>query len=184
VKFIETRLGGAYRVELEPIADERGFFARSFCRREFEARGLAAVWVQSNVSWNERKHTLRGMHYQVPPSAEAKLLRCTAGAIYDVIVDLRRDSPTRFEWVGVELDAERRTLLYVPEGFAHGFLTLCDRCEVFYEMSAPHDPAAARGVRFDDPRLRIAWPAPPAVISERDRALPLLDPGREPGSEA
>jgi dTDP-4-dehydrorhamnose 3,5-epimerase len=181
VKFTETRLPGSFLIELEPLGDERGFFARSFCRREFTARGLCADWVQSNVSWNARRHTLRGLHYQAAPSGEAKLVRCTAGAIFDVILDLRPGSPTRFSWIGVELEARGRAMLYVPEGFAHGFLTLCDGAELSYQMSAYYDPAASRGVRFDDPRFSIAWPAAPAVISERDRRLPDFEPAPREG---
>ncbi len=181
MKFAETRLPGAFLIDLEPVEDERGFFARSFCRREFEARGLCSQWAQSNVSWNARRHTLRGMHYQIAPSREAKLVRCTAGAIHDVILDLRPASPTRFEWIAVELDAERRAMLYVPEGVAHGFLTLRDGSEVFYEMSEFYDPQAARGIRWDDPRFRIGWPAPPAVISERDATLPDFHPADQGG---
>ncbi len=171
MKFVETELPGAWQVDLEPHRDERGFFARSFCRDEFAARGLSPVVAQCNVSWNARAGTLRGMHYQLAPSAEAKLVRCTAGAIWDAIVDLRPDSPTFRRWTARELSAEDRGALYVPEGFAHGFLTLRDETEVFYQMSASYAPARARGFRWDDPAIGIAWPAAPAVISEADRAL-------------
>ena len=170
--FQQTPLAGAYLVGLEPHADERGFFARTFCEREFAAHGLATRFPQANVSFNRRALTLRGMHWQVAPHAEAKLVRCTAGAIYDVIVDLRRRSASRLAWFGAELSAQRRNALYVPEGFAHGFLTLVPDTEVSYWMSASYAPEAARGVRFDDPRIGIAWPAQPALVSARDLAYP------------
>lgn len=173
--FRETPLPGAFVIELEPHADPRGFFARSYCRLEFEEHGLATGFVQSNISWNRRAGTLRGLHYQAAPHREAKLVRCTAGALHDVIVDLRADSPARFRWVGVDLSARSRRMLYVPEGFAHGFLTLEPGTEVFYEMTAAYAPAAARGARWDDPRFGIAWPREPAVISERDAGYPDFD---------
>jgi dTDP-4-dehydrorhamnose 3,5-epimerase len=172
--FHATPLAGAFVIELSPLRDERGFFARSFCEAEFGAHGLATHYPQANVSWNERAGTLRGMHWQAPPHAEAKLVRCTAGAIHDVIVDLRRRSPTRLQWFGVELDASNRRALYVPAGFAHGFLTLADASEVSYLMSASYQAEAARGMRFDDPRIGIAWPDAPRVISARDRTYPDL----------
>ena len=172
MKFRETRLTGAFVIELEPHRDERGFFARSFCRREFAEHGLATEFVQSNVSWNERAGTLRGLHYQLAPHGEAKLVRCTAGALYDVIIDFRPHSRTRFSWLGVELSARERNMLYVPEGFAHGFLTLEPETEVFYEMSSFYAPDAARGVRWDDPHFAIEWPREPDVISQRDRSYP------------
>jgi len=166
--FRETPLAGAYLVELEPARDERGFFARSFCSDEFARRGLVARWVQSNVSFNAARGTLRGMHWQAAPHAETKLVRCTAGALYDVIVDLRPDSASFRRWAGFELSAENRHALYVPEGFAHGFVTLADATEVFYEMSTPHQASAARGLRWNDPAIGIEWVEPPRVISERD----------------
>jgi dTDP-4-dehydrorhamnose 3,5-epimerase len=175
--FHDTPLAGACVVELDPHLDARGGFARSFCEREFEARGLATRWPQANVSWSRAAHTLRGLHWQAAPFAEAKLVRCTAGAIHDVIVDLRRGSPTRLRWFALELSAKNRRALYVPEGFAHGFLTLEDDSEVSYWMSARHAPEAARGLRFDDPRLAIDWPAPPRVISERDLGFAGFDEG-------
>jgi len=174
VIFHETKLAGAFAVELEPHRDERGFFARSFCRAEFSARGLADTWEQSNVSFNAKRGTLRGMHWQVEPHGEVKLVRCTAGALYDVVVDLREGSPSLGDWVGIELSAANRRMLYVPEGLAHGFVTLADATEVFYEMSRPHAPGAARGFRFDDPRIGIAWPEPAAVVSQRDLGYPGL----------
>ena len=176
MRFRETELAGAFVIELEPHADERGFFARSFCASEFADRGLATRYVQSNLSYNRRAGTLRGMHYQAAPHTEVKRVRCIAGAVYDVIVDLRSDSPTRLAWTGVELSADNRRELYIPEGFAHGFLSLRDDTEVAYEMGASHAPEAARGFRWDDARIAIAWPAEPVVISQRDRSYPDLDP--------
>lgn len=172
--FSETKLPGAFVIDLERHADARGFFARSFCRDEFAERGLVQGWAQSNVSYNAKRGTLRGMHWQSPPHGEVKLVRCTAGALFDVIVDLRPASPTLGDWIGVELSADSRRMLYVPEGFAHGFLTIADDTEVFYEMSAPHAPEAARGFRFDDPRVAIGWPEPARVISDRDADYPPL----------
>jgi dTDP-4-dehydrorhamnose 3,5-epimerase len=166
--FEPIPLAGAYLVGLEPRTDERGFFARSFCREEFRARGLSGDMVQSSVSYNERRGTLRGLHYQAPPHAEAKLVRCTAGRIHDVIVDLRRSEPSFRRWFSVELSAENRLMIYAPEGFAHGFLTLEDRSEVLYQTSTSYAPESARGIRYDDPALGIDWPSAPAVIASRD----------------
>ena len=170
--FRETDLPGAYVIDLEPHRDERGFFARAWCQREFEAHGLNPRLVQCNISYNETRGTLRGMHYQAPPHEEAKLVRCTRGRLYDVIIDLRSDSPTYKEHVGIELNDENRTMLYVPEGFAHGFLTLEDNTEVFYQMSAFYAPEVARGVRWDDPAFDIDWPAPVRHIKDRDQRYP------------
>lgn len=170
--FAETPLGGAFIVEPQPIHDERGFFARTWCRREFEAHGLATQWVQCNVSFNKRAGTLRGMHFQVAPSAEAKLIRCTSGAIHDVIIDLRPESPTFKQHFSAVLTSGSYFMLYVPEGLAHGFLTLEDGTEVFYQMSDFYDPACARGVRWDDPAFGIRWPREVGIISERDRSYP------------
>ena len=156
--FTETPLKNAYIIELEQIEDERGFFARSWCVREFEEHGLNPNLVQCNVSFNKKKGTLRGMHYQVAPHEEAKLVRCTKGALYDVIIDLRPDSLTFKQWFGVELTAENRKALYIPEGFAHGFQTLKDDTEVFYQMSEFYHPANSQGVRYDDPAFGIKWP--------------------------
>jgi dTDP-4-dehydrorhamnose 3,5-epimerase len=169
VKFTETPLPGAFVIDIDPVEDERGFFARTFCRQEFEARGLNPDLVQCNVSSNRRKGTLRGMHFQVKPREEAKVVWCVAGAIHDVIIDLRPESPTFKRWHGVELRAGTYRMLYIPGGFAHGFLTLEDGTVVFYQMSEFYDPACARGVRWDDPAFGIRWPAPPSVISGRDR---------------
>lgn len=173
MRFVETELAGAYVIDLDPIEDERGFFARAWCRRELEGQGLSAELAQCNLSLSRRKGTLRGMHYQEPPHAEIKLVRCVRGAIYDVIVDLRRDSPTYTRWFAAELSADNRRALYVPEGFAHGFQTLADDTETFYMISAEHAPAAARGVRWDDTAFEIEWPEREhALLSERDRSWP------------
>ena len=177
MRFIETRLRGALIVEPERLADERGFFALTWSSAEFEERGLNPHLVQCNLSFNARRGTLRGMHYQAAPHAQAKLVRCTAGAVFDCIIDLREGSETFAQWVGVELSAENRTQLYVPEGFAHGFQTLSDGTEVFYQMSSPYVPESARGVRWDDPAFRIVWPeAAELVINERDRTYPDFRP--------
>ena len=172
--FRETPLAGAWVVELEPRADDRGFFARSFCRDEFAAHGLATEFVQANVSVNPHPGTLRGMHWQEAPHREAKLIRCVRGAIFDAIVDLRAGSPTFRRWFGVELTAENRRALYVPEEFAHGFQTLGPDAEVNYLVSASYAPGAARGLRHDDPAIGIAWPLPVSRISAADRGWPLL----------
>jgi dTDP-4-dehydrorhamnose 3,5-epimerase len=171
VIFTPTPLAGAFVVELERREDERGFFARSFCREEFESRGLSPAVAQCNVSFNARRGTLRGMHYQADPHAEAKLVRCTQGAIWDVVVDLRRGSPTFKRWYGVELSAANRRALYAPEGTAHGFQSLADDCEVLYLMSRAYLPDAARGVRWDDPAFGIEWPIASPYLSERDRGF-------------
>jgi dTDP-4-dehydrorhamnose 3,5-epimerase len=173
VIFTETRLAGAFVVDLEPHEDERGFFARVWDGEEFGARGLDARVSQSSIAYNHLAGTLRGLHFQVAPFAETKLVRCTRGAIWDVVVDLRPDSPTFLEWVAVELSAENRRTLYVPEEFAHGYQTLVDASEVSYQMSAPYAPEAARGLRWDDPKLAIDWPAAQRrVISARDAGWP------------
>lgn len=175
MNFLETKLQGACVITPERVEDARGFFARAFCRHEFEANGLNPDLVQCNISFNKLKGTLRGMHYQMPPHAEAKLVRCTAGAIYDVIIDLRAASPTFKQWFSKELTADNHQMLYIPEGFAHGFLTLADNTEVFYQHSAFYSQDDALGVRFDDPALDIAWPLPAGVISFRDQSYPLID---------
>lgn len=174
MRFLESELSGAYVIELEPATDERGFFARSFCESEFSSHDLPSRFVECNVSYNRLAGTTRGMHWQVGKNAEAKLVRCTAGAIFDVIVDLRHDSETLNRAFSVELSAANHRALFVPTGFAHGFQSIEDDSEVFYQMSAVHDPAAARGFRWDDPSLSIPWPQIPSVISDRDRSLPLL----------
>jgi len=170
--FVETKLKGAYLIELEPIADERGFFARSWCQQEFEVHGLNQNMVQCNISFNKKKGTMRGMHYQVAPHEEAKLVRCTKGAIYDVIIDLRPNSSTFKQWIAVELTAENYKMLYIPEGFAHGFQSLADNTEVFYQMSAFFHPESARGIRWDDPAFKIEWPENEQIISEKDLQYP------------
>jgi dTDP-4-dehydrorhamnose 3,5-epimerase len=169
--FTETSLPGAYLVELERREDERGFFARSFCQREFTDLGLDPCVAQCNISFNHKKGTLRGMHYQLPPHAEAKLVRCTRGAIYDVIVDLRRDSNTFMKWYSVELTAENWAALYIPKGFAHGFQTLADDTEVFYQMSEFYAPESASGFHWKDPQIDIYWPFNISVISQKDQSL-------------
>jgi dTDP-4-dehydrorhamnose 3,5-epimerase len=174
--FSRTRLADAYLIELEPVEDERGFFARAWCEREFAEHHLSTRLVQANVAWNRRKGTLRGLHYQHPPHAEAKFVRCTRGALYDVIVDLRRDSATYKQWLGVELTADNHLALYVPEGFAHGYQTLADDTEIFYQVSAFYTPEAEAGVRWDDPAFAIEWPDPHgAVLSDKDRSWPDYD---------
>jgi dTDP-4-dehydrorhamnose 3,5-epimerase len=170
--FTETKLAGAFVIELERHTDERGFFARTFCWQEFEAHGLKAEVAQCNVSFNKRKGTLRGMHYQAPPFAEAKLVRCTAGSIYDVIIDLRPASSTFKRHFGVELSAENRRMLYIPESFAHGFQTLEDDTEVFYQMAQQYSAEHARGVRWNDPAFGIEWPKGERIIIERDQNYP------------
>jgi dTDP-4-dehydrorhamnose 3,5-epimerase len=180
VIFTESALAGAFVIELERIEDDRGFFARSFCAEEFAAHGLPAVMPQCSVSFNARRATLRGLHFQADPHAEDKLVRCTAGAIFDVIVDLRRDSPDRGRWLGIELTADNRRSLFVPRGFAHGFITLTDGSEVLYMMSVPYVPGFARGLRWNDPAIGIDWPLEPAHMTERDAAYPLLDSSTAP----
>jgi dTDP-4-dehydrorhamnose 3,5-epimerase len=177
MRLTETPLAGAYIVELEARADERGFFARSYCRDEFLAQGITARFDQCSVSYNARRGTLRGLHWQAEPHGEEKLVRCTAGAIFDVIVDLRPGSSTHRGWFGLELDAENRQALYIPKDFAHGFISLRDASEVLYMISASYEPAAARGLRWNDPTLGITWPLAPTVISSRDAGFGLLDAG-------
>ena len=172
MRFIETPLAGAFVVELEAARDDRGHFARAYCETEFAAHGLHTEWPQCNLSRNTRKHTLRGMHYQTTPHEEVKFVRCVRGAIYDVIVDLRPDSPTWGKSFGIELDHLSGRALYIPKGFAHGFLSLADDTDVFYQMGAGYVPGAAAGFRYNDPTFDIAWPCKPAVISERDAHYP------------
>ena len=172
MKFCETPLKGAYIVEIDPRADYRGFFARSFCRQEFEAQGLNPAVAQCNISFNPKAGTLRGMHYQAEPFREVKLVRCTAGAIYDAVIDLRSGSATYRRWFGVELTADNRRALYVPEGFAHGYLTLTGNTEVFYQVSEVYSPGHERGIRWNDPAFGIKWPKTPVVISPKDASHP------------
>jgi dTDP-4-dehydrorhamnose 3,5-epimerase len=178
-----TALDGMAVIELEPLRDERGSFARTFDAELFAAHGLDGQVAQCNTSFNARAGTLRGLHYQLPPHAEGKLVRCTRGRVFDVAVDLRPDSPTHRRWVGVELDADGVRCVFIPAGCAHGFQTLLDGSEVHYQMTAPYVPAAARGVRWDDPAFAIRWPDPPAggrVLSPRDRTFPDYAPDRVP----
>lgn len=170
--FKETMLAGVVEIHLEPLRDERGFFARSWCQKEFELNGLNPRLAQCNVSFNARRGTLRGLHYQSEPYPEAKIVRCTQGAVYDVAVDLRPQSATFRRWVAAVLTAQNRNMFYIPEGCAHGLLTLMDNTEVFYQMSEFYHPELARGVRFDDPAFGIEWPEKIEVISERDRSCP------------
>lgn len=175
MRFAEIELKGAYVIEPTPASDERGFFARTFCAEEFARRGLSCSMAQCSTSFNERQGTLRGLHYQAPPYGEEKLVRVTMGAIFDVIVDLRAGSATFGRWFGLVMSAENRRMLYIPRGFAHGFQTLQDNSEVFYQISSFYRPAASRGIRWNDPDLAITWPDPHnTIMSERDRDLPLL----------
>lgn len=174
MRFEATRLQGAYIIELDKHGDERGFFARTFCQREFREHGLAVNMVQTNVSFSKQRGTLRGMHYQEAPHAEAKLVRCVRGALYDVIVDVRPQSATYLEWIGVELTADNYRMLHVPEGFAHGFITLEEDTEVTYQVSAFYAPTHERGLRYDDLAIGIEWPVNVQVISGKDEAWPYL----------
>lgn len=172
MKFVPLSISGAYLIELEPVHDKRGFFARTWCADEFKMHGLNTKLAQCAVSYNRGRGTLRGMHYQAEPYTEAKLVRCSAGAIYDVIVDLRQGSATYCQWLAAELTAANHKMIYVPEGFAHGFQTLADGSEVFYQISTPYVSECARGVRWDDPAFRIEWPIADPIISDRDRTFP------------
>lgn len=174
--FERLALPDARVIELEPHHDDRGFFARVWCRRELEQEGLEAAVAQCSLSYNRRRGTLRGMHFQAPPREEVKIVRCVRGALHDVIIDLRPGSPTFTRHVAVELTADNRRALYVPKGFAHGFQTLEDGTEVFYQMSEFHSPDHARGLRFDDPAFDIEWPVPDPIVKERDRNWPDFDP--------
>jgi dTDP-4-dehydrorhamnose 3,5-epimerase len=176
LKFAQTGLPGATVIEPERLSDERGFFARTWCAREFADHGLKRALVQCSISFNRRKGTLRGMHYQIPPHEEAKLVRCTLGAIYDVIVDLRTDSPTYLKHFAVELSQDNRKMLYVPEGCAHGFQTLADDTEVYYQMSEYYSPECSAGHRWNDPAFGIDWPLEVSVISDRDNRYPDFSP--------
>jgi len=169
LSFVETPLEGIRVIDVGTISDERGFFARTWSLQEFQEQGLETRIVQCSVSYNTKKGTLRGLHFQVSPHAETKIVRCVHGSIFDVAVDLRKGSPTYRKWWGVELSSENRRMLYIPESCAHGFLTLEDDTEVHYQISAPYHPEAARGVRWDDPAIGIVWPAEPVVMNERDR---------------
>lgn len=175
MRFEELAIPGVFALELELVHDSRGFFARTYSRAELAGHGIGFDVVQASVSFNERRGTLRGLHLQRPPHEEAKLVRCLAGSVNDVVVDLRAGSATQFRWLAVELAAARRTALYIPPGLAHGFVTLEDGCELEYLISAAYEPSAAAGVRWDDPALGIEWPFEPEVVSERDAAFPDLD---------
>lgn len=176
MKFTPSKLHMAFQIDLEPIEDHRGFFARCFCREEFESLGLTSEFVQHNISWNKSKGTLRGMHYQAAPHEEVKVVRCTRGALYDVMIDLRPSSETYGQWLGVELTARNRRMLYIPKGFAHGFQTLEPDTEVFYLLSELYSPQAERSVRWNDPFFRIQWPLPDPIVSERDQGHPDFQP--------
>ena len=175
--FTETELGGAFIVDVERKEDNRGFFARAFCQNEFAEHGLKPVIAQANIAFNQRKGTLRGMHFQFPPAAETKLVRCTRGAIVDIIVDLRPESPTYLQHVAVELSADNHRALYVPERFAHGYQVLEDVTETSYQVGEFYAPEAEGGLRYDDPRLNLTWPLPVTEITEKDRNFPLLSEG-------
>lgn len=174
--FTETKVAGAFVIDLEKRADERGFFARMFCEREFSDHGLATRFVQANNSLAVTKGTLRGLHYQLAPKSEVKLVRCVRGSLLDVIVDLREDSETFCQHIAVELTAENRRMLYVPKGFAHGFITLEDQTETLYLVDEFYAPDRERGLRWNDPKFGIEWPLEPVVISEKDRTHPDFDP--------
>lgn len=178
--FTETALAGAFVLDLETREDSRGFFARTFDAKEFEARGMRPLVAQCNLSYNHVRGTLRGMHMQLAPATEPKLVRCTRGAVYDVIVDMRPASPTYLQHFGVELSADNRSQLYVPDLFAHGYLTLTDHAEVAYQVGEFYAPGYERGLRYDDPVLAIRWPAPITVLSHKDAGWPLLDPADRP----
>jgi dTDP-4-dehydrorhamnose 3,5-epimerase len=174
MEFTETALKGAYVIRLKKLEDDRGYFARAWCCDEFERQGLNGNMVQLNVGFSRSRGTLRGMHFQLAPHTEAKFIRCTRGSIYDVIIDLRKESPTFGRWHGQELTADNGLMLYAPEGFAHGYQTLQDDSEMYYFTTARYAPTAARGVRYDDPHLGINWPLPVSLISEVDRNWPGL----------
>jgi dTDP-4-dehydrorhamnose 3,5-epimerase len=167
--FTETKLRGAFILDVKKLEDERGFFGRTFCQKEFEEHGMNPNVVQANVSYNKIKGTLRGMHFQAHPYEETKLVRCVRGAIYDVIIDLRKDSPTYTQWIGVELKEDSYRMLFVPEGFGHGFITLADNTEVIYQVSQFYTPGSEKGIRWNDPAFDIQWPIEPVLISEKDR---------------
>ena len=175
--FKETKLKGAFVIELDKKEDERGFFARSWCQKEFKQHGLDTVIAQCNVSYSKKKGTLRGMHYQAEPCSEVKTLRCVSGAIYDVIIDLRRDSDTYCEWYAVELNPKNYKMIYVPKGFAHGYQTLKDNTVVFYQMSEFYHQECERGCRFDDPVFGIKWPIKNYIVSTKDAIHPLINRG-------
>jgi dTDP-4-dehydrorhamnose 3,5-epimerase len=181
MRFLPLDLPGAWIIEPEELRDERGFFARVWCAEELANQGLESRLAQASIAFSQRKGTLRGLHFQRPPHAEVKIVRCTRGSIYDVIVDLRSDSPTYRRWTHVVLSEENHRMLYVPEGFAHGYQTLADNTEVFYQMSTPYAPGSEGGLAWNDPALAIAWPhVDERIISSKDRGLPVLEGRREP----
>ena len=173
--FNETPLMGSYIIELNPYKDERGWFARTYCKNEFETIGHDKEWVQLNHSFTKHKGTVRGMHYQLPPFSEIKMVRCIAGAVYDVIVDLRKDSETFLKWFGADLSAENKKMIYIPEGFAHGFQALTDDCELIYHHSQFYMPGVEGGLKYDEPKVNIKWPLAITNISQRDNTHPFLD---------
>jgi dTDP-4-dehydrorhamnose 3,5-epimerase len=172
--FTETKLKGAFIINLTRLEDERGFFARTFCQNEFKEHGLNIQIAQANISYNKRRGTFRGMHMQLPPYEESKLIKCARGTIYDVIVDMRVSSDTYKQWIGVELTAENHQMLYVPEGFAHGFMTLKNDTEVTYQMNQFYAPASEKGFRWNDPAFGIVWPIQPIIMAEKDKNFPLI----------
>lgn len=172
MKFSQTKLSGVFLIEIEPNYDERGFFARSWCKDEFQKNGLTADLAQCSISFNKDEATLRGMHYQVKPHEEVKLVRCTRGSIFDVALDLRPDSPTFTQWFGTVLSADNHRMLYIPEGMAHGLITLEPQSEIFYQISKPFVPGSTSGVRWNDPVFKIEWPIQPETIAERDAQYP------------
>jgi dTDP-4-dehydrorhamnose 3,5-epimerase len=180
MRFQELRLPGVYAIDLEPIEDERGWFARTWCADELAALGLDDAVKQCSLSFSRRKGTLRGLHFQADPFAEAKVVRCTRGSIHDIVVDLRPDSPTCFQWAAIDLRAGDGRSLYIPKGLAHGFQALEDATEVFYQISQFYDAGSRRGIRWNDPFFRIEWPLPDPLLSERDRSYPDFDPALLP----
>ena len=174
MRFTPLVLDGVYTVDLEPFRDGRGWFARTYSKDDFRQIGHTGEWMQLNHSYTRTKGTVRGMHYQVPPVSEIKLVRCIAGSVLDVVIDLRKDSPTFLKWVSVELSQSNQTMIYIPAGFAHGFQSLSDDVELLYHHSENYSPAAERGLRFDDPMINISWPLPVTLISERDQTHPFL----------
>lgn len=173
--FTPTKLEGSFIIELTPFTDDRGWFARTYCKNEFSRIGHTAEWVQMNHSFTREKGSIRGMHYQLPPFGEIKMVRCIAGAVFDVIIDIRKDSPTFLEWVGMELSAENKKMMYIPKGFAHGFQTLTDNCELVYQHSEFYTPGVEGGIQYADPAININWPLAVTNISDRDAQHPLLD---------
>jgi len=174
MKFFQTELKGAYIVELDKLKDERGFFSRTWDNKEFEKLGLKTDVIHCNISFSKIKGTIRGMHYQIPPYSESKLIRCTKGRVFDVIIDLRANSNTCYKWISVKLDSTQHNMLYVPEGFGHGFQTLEDNTEVYYQNSQVHAPQFEKGVKFDDPFFQIKWPINEKIVSDKDKTWPLF----------